>query len=57
MDAGQAISPAVKVQVQDIAGNTVTDSSAGVSLAIVTGPAGATLTGGSATAASGDIRG
>jgi hypothetical protein len=45
---GQAINPAVTVDVVDAFGNIVTDSSAAVTLAIVSGPAGAEV-GGTAT--------
>jgi uncharacterized repeat protein (TIGR03806 family) len=43
--AGSAISPAVKVTVQDAGGATVTGSSAAVTLAIGSNPAGGTLAG------------
>jgi hypothetical protein len=44
--AGQSIAPAVQVAVQDANGNTITGSSATVSLALGSNPGGATLTGG-----------
>src|SRR6185436_2622413 len=52
--AGVAIAPAVQVTVQDAFGNTVTSSSASVTVAIGTNPGGGTLSGSpTATAASG----
>src|SRR5205823_2733581 len=43
--AGQSISPAVTVQVQDQYGNTVTSSTASVTMAIANNPSGGTLGG------------
>ncbi len=42
---GAAISPAVKVAVQDAAGNTITSSTASITVAIGTNPGGGTLSG------------
>ncbi len=43
--AGQAISPAVSVQVVDAGGNPVTTSSAAITISIFTNPGGSSLTG------------
>ncbi len=53
--AGVAISPAVSALVQDAGGNTVTSSTASVTMAIGTNPGGGTLSGTLAVAASGGV--
>ena len=53
--AGSLISPAVVVTVQDAGGNTVTSSSATVTIAIGTNPGGGTLSGTVSVAASGGV--
>ncbi|MGQ0508588.1 MAG: kelch repeat-containing protein [Myxococcaceae bacterium] len=53
--AGSSIAPAVRVAIQDAAGNTVTSSSATVTVAIGSNPGGATLAGTTSAAASAGI--
>src|SRR5439155_13404437 len=55
VSAGSPISPSVTVAVQDAAGNTVTTSSASVTVAIGTNPGGGTLSGTTTVSASSGI--
>jgi len=51
--AGAAMTPAVKLDIQDAYGNVVTNATNVVTLAVQSGPSGAVLTGGSAAASGG----
>jgi hypothetical protein len=55
--AGALLAPAVQVVLQDTYGNLASADAVGVSLAIESGPAGATLSGGGATVAQGGAAG